>query len=213
MGSWAFTITGVGGHDNGDAKDADAIFASAVAELRAAGHSIGSAWFASANGSKDGLAIPPASPVSSTTEEPPAPAPVADAVEPAPPAAVEPAPTDSGAGDTAPLEDTQMPAGTTDYTKPFKCPSCGATYDEQVECANGHPAVETLPTADVLAGAADPLDAPETSQPSSPASEPELPPVGGGDATSTTGESSGSSGSAIVSSEPGAEQQVDFPGQ
>ena len=44
--------------------------------------------------------------------------------------------------------------GSPDNELPFKCPGCGATYELQVECTNGHPAEQTLPTQDVLAGAA-----------------------------------------------------------
>jgi hypothetical protein len=43
--------------------------------------------------------------------------------------------------------------GEPDNSFPFKCPACGATYAEQVTCTNQHPAEQTLPTADVLAGA------------------------------------------------------------
>ena len=37
-----------------------------------------------------------------------------------------------------------------DNTLPFKCPACGQTYAEQIECTNGHPAEQTLPTEQVL---------------------------------------------------------------
>jgi hypothetical protein len=39
-----------------------------------------------------------------------------------------------------------------DNTLPFKCPACGKVFTEQVTCDNGHVAIATLPTAEVLAG-------------------------------------------------------------
>lgn len=59
-----------------------------------------------------------------------------------------------------------------DNSLPFKCPACGATYAEQVPCTNGHPAEQTLPTADVLAGGA-----PATAAPGETAVPPPPPPV------------------------------------
>jgi len=82
-----------------------------------------------------------------------------------------------------------------DNEQAFKCPACGKTYDEQVECTNQHPAELTQPTSEVLsdgteaaaktdAGASEPLstvkpeaepavaDAP---QPPAPASDPQPP--------------------------------------
>lgn len=65
-------------------------------------------------------------------------APAADTLEPdAPPEAEQPA--------AEPVE------GEHDNTLPFKCPGCGQTYPEQVECTNGHPAIETKPTDTVIA--------------------------------------------------------------
>ncbi len=72
-------------------------------------------------------------------------------------------------------EDT-APEAAPDNELPFKCPGCGATYDKQVDCTNGHPAESTLPTADVLAGA-------EPGQETPPA---ETPPADGSDATSSS---------------------------
>lgn len=55
---------------------------------------------------------------------------------------------------SAAADEGAAPDAAPDNDLPFKCPGCGATYDKQVECTNGHPAEPTLPTADVLAGAA-----------------------------------------------------------
>lgn len=65
----------------------------------------------------------------------------------------------AGPGDTI-----SVAADGPDNSLPFKCPACGATYLEQVVCINGHPPEQTLPTADVLAGAA-PADAAATPAP------------------------------------------------
>jgi hypothetical protein len=79
---------------------------------------------------------------------------------------------------SAPADDTAAPpppdatdavaeTGEPDNELPFKCPGCGATYAEQVECTNGHPAEQTLPTQDVLDGAppADPSAEPADTTP------------------------------------------------
>lgn len=63
-----------------------------------------------------------------------------------------------------------------DNSLPFKCPACGSTYESEVACSNGHAPVLTLPTAEVLAGAA-----PEPSA-ETPAPEPAAP-----DASSAAG--------------------------
>lgn len=52
-----------------------------------------------------------------------------------------------------------------DNTLPYKCPACGKTYEKPVECTNGHPAEQTLETADVLAGAAPTAVTPEEPTP------------------------------------------------
>lgn len=64
---------------------------------------------------------------------------------PAPKLAEVPAPVDA--------EQVRVAEEGHDNSLPYKCPACGATYDKPVECANGHPAEQTLATAEVLAGA------------------------------------------------------------
>jgi predicted RNA-binding Zn-ribbon protein involved in translation (DUF1610 family) len=54
-------------------------------------------------------------------------------------------PAESAADDIAPEGGSS--------TASFKCPACGQEFVEQVACINGHPAEQTLPIADVLAGA------------------------------------------------------------
>jgi hypothetical protein len=74
----------------------------------------------------------------------------------------------SAAADPEPPLDGAAP----DNALPFKCPACGATYEAEVECVNGHQAEQTLPTADVLAGATIAEEAPAaTPEPSNAVTE------------------------------------------
>lgn len=67
----------------------------------------------------------------------------------------------SAAGTDAPAEqpapeqpaDGQDVAAGPDNNLPFKCPACGHTYATSGVCSVGHEPVQTLPTAQVLAGA------------------------------------------------------------
>lgn len=138
-------------------------------------------------------------------EAPDAPAP--EVVQPAAVETAEPpaSPGPSGASTASALSVVPEDAAAADGAEhlAFKCPACGAEFDEQVECVNQHPAEPTLPTGDVLDGAApqDPTAAEAASATSQPSQE-EPPP-----APEPSGSADGSEASSTSADSP------TFPGQ
>jgi len=75
-----------------------------------------------------------------------------DELAPAPPEAAPAAAVVDAAVTLEETNDSVDVAAAPDNAQPFKCPACGATYPEQVDCTNQHPAEPTLPTEQVLSG-------------------------------------------------------------
>ena len=84
----------------------------------------------------------------------------------------------------------------------FKCPACGATYPVQVECTNQHEPVATLPTEDVLAGAA-PDGAPAADEPAATTEGPAQ--ETSGEAAASGGAVGGAAAAPADPSEPGTD--------
>lgn len=114
----------------------------------------------------------------------------------APELAKDPGPSDPPVAEQGSASEDAGEAGEVTHLA-FKCPACGAEFDEQVECTNQHPAEPTLPTEEVLGGAApqDPTGADSASaisQPSQAASEQEPEQSGSGDGSEVSSTSDGS---------------------